>query len=141
MLFGAIIRSFTDSNLLPYSINPIEPGFYTHSPGLWIGIFFLIVACLFVAKKLFGGKSDHVKIFGAIGFLLMLIALAFYILLSPDLFFIFYSAAIIFIASAAVIWLASKFINPFRGDHLNYLAVVGQAIDGIGTVLITTAKN
>lgn len=141
LILGTIIRCFTDSGLLPYSISPLAPGFYTHSPGLWMAIFFLIVAALSFSKELFWGKSGPIRIFGATGFLLMLIALAFYLSLSPDLFFIFYSVAIILIAGAAIIGLASKFIKSFRGDYFNYLAVAGQVIDGIGTVLITISKN
>jgi len=141
LIFGAIIRSFTDSNLLPYSINPLELGFYTHSPGLWIGIFSLIMAALFASKKLFEGKFDYVKVFGAAGLILMSLSLIFYFSLSPDILFILFSILIIFIASVIVVLFASKFIKPFKGDYFNYLAVIGQAIDGIATVLITIAKN
>ncbi|HZX19510.1 MAG TPA: DUF63 family protein [archaeon] len=140
-IFGTIVRSFTDSGLLPESINPLDLGFYTHSPGLWIGLFFLMIVSLFVSKKLFEKRFDFVKVFGLFGVFLAIVASVMFLSLSPDLVFVLLTCIAIGIALLVVFFLLKFLFADFKFDVLNSLAILGQMIDGIATVIITNVKN
>lgn len=141
LLFGTIIRSLEDSGKLPYSINPLEIGFYTHTPGLWVFIAFLIILAIVGLKKLAKGRFDYrtgVFLFGLAFFLASLFFL-FPLAVSFEAFA--FTVFLIALTSIASI-IAAKFLyKQFGENRLNHLAVVGQAIDGPSTIVSTVFYN
>ncbi|MBI4209974.1 MAG: DUF63 family protein [Candidatus Diapherotrites archaeon] len=138
LVFGTLIRTFQDSGLLPYTLNPLELGFYTHTPGLWYAIIILMIASVFAGRKLFPATEKDDRAFGIFGTILLVSALAFYFTLPIDLAILAGTILAIAIVSAIAIFLASKFLKGFADDGLNSLAVIGQAIDGVSSYIATT---
>lgn len=137
LIFGTLIRTFEESNLLPYSLNPLELGFYTHSPGLWIVMFLFIISMVFIFKRTFGANNKEFLVpFGVFGSVLMLIAFAILFFGGIDFGLLITMLFWISVLSFLSIWVANKIIKGFRGNYLNYLAVIGQAIDGVSSVFV-----
>ena len=78
LLFGTVIRALEDSGFLPYSFNPLEIGFYTHTPGLWVFIAVLIIVSFVFFKKFFEEKkTDYRNAAGLFGSTLFVFSLFF----------------------------------------------------------------
>lgn len=142
VLAGSSFRILEDLGFLPRSCNPIEPSFYTITPGVYIlfgaiTIFALIVS-LWLSKKT--GKS-HTRYFGAIGALLaapfVLMALLFF--KNPSAFFLI--AAIWAGVTLATVFAVKKLWKNLFDNRQNILVVAGQALDGTATFVATQLLN
>ena len=141
VLFGATFRVLEDLALLPRSCNPLELGFFTYTPGIYIATFALVIISLIVAK-LVAKKSgkDFNTIFGAIGVVLVLPLIGFHFLQ-----FRAWEGFLAVVAGTATITAAVYYLVPrlhknlkgFFKDGLNTLAVGAQALDGTATFVAT----
>lgn len=139
LLFGTIIRAFEDFGALPYSFNPLEIGFYTHTPGLWIMIASLIIISLLLIKKKFDKiEKNFVTPYGIFGLSLFSISLFLFFLNLKQAFPFIIGIVFILAVSLIGILIGNRFVSGFKGQKLNYLAVLGQGIDGSSTYIGTT---
>lgn len=141
LLFGTIIRAIQDSGKLPYSINPIEQGFYTHTPGLWIFIAVLIIPSIVLFKKLAKESFDYRIWVFLLGLIFFIIGSFFFLPLAVNFDAFAFTVFLIALTSAVSI-LAAKFLyQKFSENNLNQLAIIGQAIDGPSTIVSTVFYN
>jgi uncharacterized membrane protein len=137
ILLGATLRIFEDLHLFPRACNPLDPAFYTLSPGIYIaiGAFTILSLALSIetAKRL---KREPLAFFGAIGliaFLLAALALSPHIVQWPLLGLVL--AATILLVGLAT--LATRFYPPTRKllhqNPQNQLVLFGQLLDGMAT--------
>ena len=135
ILFGSSARVLEDMGLLPRSFSPLEFGYYTYTPGIYIAVGLLTIASLFIARALSvkTGISFY-KILGSIGLVLALPVVGFEALrfraLEGFVGIVLGAAALTGVVCVAVrsLWWKSFFENK-----LNVLAVAGQALDGVAT--------
>ena len=52
ILLGAALRVLEDMHLLPRSFTPLEPGYWVITPGIYISIAVVTIACFFIAQIL-----------------------------------------------------------------------------------------
>ncbi len=135
ILFGSSARVLEDMGLVPRSFNPLEFGYYTYTPGIYLAVGLLTILSLFVARLASRktGQSFY-KILGGIGL----------VLATPIVIFEFqhFKAAegfALIVAGAGALALLTCFAlqrlkwKDFFGNKLNALAVAGQALDGFAT--------
>tara|TARA_Y100000310_G_C20594382_1_gene769731 strand:- start:397 stop:1242 length:846 start_codon:yes stop_codon:yes gene_type:complete len=118
-------------------LNPLSPGFWFFTPGVWFSTFILVIIGLLIARKLKG--TEYHKTFGVIGIIFLIPFLL--------LDFLHFSNWIPFLGTVVLI-LAIMFVIKFVVDRftktglmknkLNILAVGGQVVDGTATVVATT---
>lgn len=142
VLAGSAFRILEDLRILPRSCSPLDPSFYTITPGVYIlfGIVTImaLLVSLWMSKKT--GKN-HLHYFGIIGILLA----------SPfALASIFFFKNILGFAFIALMWSAVTFITYLlvKGigknwflDKQNILLVAGQSLDGTATFVATQLLN
>lgn len=138
ILLGVSLRAINSARLLPFiykTTNPLEPGFWTFTPGVWLLVFLLAIFSLAISRKAKG--KDYHRLFALLG-------IAFCFL--PVLFcFINFTNWLAFIASMALITFltfAFKFIakqfTKMLENKMNLLAVAGQLVDGSATAVAIT---
>ncbi len=135
ILFGSSARVLEDMGLLPRSFNPLEFGYYTYTPGIYIAVGLLTIASLFIARFLSPKTGiSFYKILGGIGLVLALPVVGFEVLrfraLEGFVAIVLGTGVLTGVVCLAVrsIWWKSFFENK-----LNVLAVAGQALDGVAT--------
>ncbi|MFH0714883.1 MAG: DUF63 family protein [Candidatus Diapherotrites archaeon] len=138
IVLGGAVRALENIRLLPRSANPLELGFYTITPGIYLAVgLFVIIALLF---SLWLGQKigrDYVWIFGLIGTAVALPVLIFDLLLFQS-WFGAAEAVLLAVVLSSVAWLALKKWKPsFGKDMLSLLAIAGQALDGSTTFVAT----
>ncbi|MFH0714241.1 MAG: DUF63 family protein [Candidatus Diapherotrites archaeon] len=138
VLLGGSARVIEDLHVFTRSANPLEPGFYTLTPGIYIAVGLFTIAALllslFLAKKF---RVEYWKPFAAIGIVSFLPFLAFDLLRFQEWTGFFEVVALAVLISLAV-WSAMKKWKPsFGKDKLNLLAIAGQALDGSATFVST----
>ena len=138
VLLGSTFRILEDLKILPRAADPLNPAFYTITPGIYIAIgLFTILALIFslwLSKRI---NKDAVHIFGAIGLAAAIPFIAFDFLnfKEPFYFGLILVAWLIVMALAYVI--AKKIRPALVADNLNILAVGGQTLDGTATFVAT----
>ena len=138
ILLGISVRIFEDLRILPRSANPLEPGYYLISPGIWIFIGLLtIFALLFsvlLAKKV---KQPYLKIFGIIGLVLCIPAVLTALLQFTEwlgFFLVLFTATALTLAAIKLSSLKNKILE----SNLNRLTLFGQTLDGAATFIATS---
>lgn len=135
ILLGVSLRAINSAKLLPFiykTPNPLEPGFWTFTPGVWLLVFSLAIIALEISRKI-KGNAYH-KLFALLGIA--------FCSLPVLLCFINFTNWLAFIACLVLIaflTLALKFIaKPFTNfleNKINLLAVAGQLTDGSATAV------
>jgi len=142
IVFGSGLRVLEDIGLLERSCNPLNAGFYTGTPGIYLMVFLIAVLGLGISK--FVGRkmswSFH-KIFAEIGLLFALPVLGVLALDFPE--WIAVTGTVFFIAVVvAVVYAIMRVVRKeFWKDKLNLLAVASQSIDGVTTFVATQFYN
>lgn len=134
ILLGSTVRIFEDMQLLERSCNPLELGFYTISPGIYIAVGLFAIFSLIISMKL--GKRygiDRLRFFGIFGYLVALpIAFVLLISLRNPIEFLFVYFIVFFIV--VILYCVFKFFNlELFHNKLNIAALAGQALDGAAT--------
>jgi len=139
VILGSTFRVLEDMSLLPRSCNPLELGFYTYTPGIYIFTFaitILMLALSWVISK--RNDGDFYKLFGSIGVILMAPIVAFN-LLNFEAWPGFFAIVIGVIAITGITYFVMKKVKEgFFKDNLNLLAVSSQLLDGTATVIATS---
>lgn len=140
ILLGISARAINSADLLPFiqkTANPLELGFWTFTPGIWISVFLITVAGLLIAKMWSKGNGEKFyRIFLGIG---MVFALPPFLFLLAN--FVEWTGFLIAVAAVAVVFFAVKMFvdvfmkNGLMKDKLNQLAVLGQALDGTASAV------
>src|SRR3989344_2543572 len=138
VLFGSTIRILEDLKIFPRAADPLNPAFYTITPGIYIAVgTFTILALIFslwLSKKI---NKDAIKIFGIIGIAAAIPFVAFDFLNFKEPFY-FALILVAWIAVMALSYFIAKKLKPeLVNDNLNLLAVGGQALDGTATFVAT----
>lgn len=142
ILFGIGIRVVEDMGLLPRSHLFWELGFWTVTPGIWAMVAMVVIAGLVIARKLENktkfGFNGVVAGFGCL-FALPVVVFDMMNFVVWDWFFAILAGVVLV---TGVVWLAvEKVQKGFFNDRLNILAVGGQAMDGVATVIATQALS
>ena len=138
ILLGAALRVLEDMHILPRSWNPMEAAYYLVTPGIYLLIAAVTIACLFIA--LFISKkfnfSFH-KVFAGIGLILALPIVVFE-LISFQAWLGFFAAITMVIAIVGALIFAFRKLNwVLLKDGLNQLALASQVLDGSATFVAT----
>jgi len=142
ILFGIGVRVIEDMGILPRSHLFWELGFWTVTPGIWIMVAVVVIAGLVLAKKLENkakfGFHGILAGFGALFALPVLLFNMAQFVAWPWFFAILAGVVLV----TGLVWLAvGRLKEGFFKDRLNALAVGGQAMDGVATVIATQALN
>ncbi|MBU0661881.1 MAG: DUF63 family protein [Candidatus Diapherotrites archaeon] len=142
ILVGISFRILEDLHLLPRSPFPWEIWYYTISPGIWILIGVLTVACLLIARKIAAAKNqDFLKIFGGIGFVLWLPLLALNLMHFTEWGGFAAIAIFTLLLTGIVVFITNRIKPSIFADKLGIFALGGQALDGTATVVATAYYN
>ena len=138
VLFGSTIRILEDLKIFPRAADPLNPAFYTITPGIYIAVgTFTILALIFslwLSKKI---NKDAIKIFGIIGIAAAIPFVAFDFLNFKEPFY-FAIIVIAWLLIMAIAYFIAKKLKPeLVMDNLNILAVAGQGLDGTATFVAT----
>ena len=142
ILFGITIRILEDVHIVERSINPLEFGFYTYTPGIWLLTAAVTIAALFasllIAKKI---RKDSYLVFAIIGAIIAAPIFIWNLLLFREWFWFFGIIALVAIIVSAVLLIFKFAKHRLFKDKLNILALCGQALDGTTTVIATQILN
>ena len=138
VLFGSTMRILEDLKIFPRAADPLNPAFYTITPGIYIVVgTFTILALIFspwLSKKI---NKEAIKIFSAIGIAVAIPFVVFDFLNFKEPFY-FALILLIWIIVMTVAYLIAKKLKPeLVSDNLNLLADGGQALDGTATFVAT----
>lgn len=134
ILLGSSARLIEDLRLVQRTCDPMQPGFWLVTPGIYIAVgllaIFALAFSIWLGKKF---KKDSIKAFGIIGAIACIPFLAFVFLNYAQLagfgmillFFAVFFAVVYFILKA----LKVKILE----DSLNRLVFAGQLLDGTAT--------
>ncbi|MFH1240081.1 MAG: DUF63 family protein [Candidatus Diapherotrites archaeon] len=138
VILGSTFRVLEDMHLLPRSCNPLELGFYTYTPGIYIFTFAITILMLVLSWKISKrNNGDFYKLFGSIGVILMAPIVAF-LLLNFRAWPGFFAVIIGVVAITGIMYfIMTKFRKDFFKDRINLLAVSSQLLDGTATVIAT----
>mgnify|MGYP001562544169 CR=1 FL=1 len=143
IVLGSTLRVFeeTYSNVFLFarSANPLELGFYTITPGIYIAIgVFAILSLLFsiwASKKI---NKPTTTIFGIIGIIPAAIIVLYELTKLTRLFefaFVFFALAIVL----GILYIVLNFLKlPIFKDKLSIMAIAGHSMDGIATFTALT---
>ncbi|MBI5554033.1 MAG: DUF63 family protein [Candidatus Diapherotrites archaeon] len=138
ILFGTLLRALNELGIFSQTLNPLEIGFYTFTPGVWIGTALITVCGLLLARRFsFGGLSFEQK-FGLIGFLVVLPVLLFSLLNWTEVWHFVIAAILVAAVVVAVYVIVRHFRPAFFSDRLNLMAIIGQALDGTASFYAIT---
>ena len=142
ILAGSSFRILEDLRILPRSCSPIDPGFYTITPGVYIlfGVLTItaLLASLWLSKKT--GKN-HVYYFGVIGALLAVpfVLASIFFFKNPTAFFMIVTVWIA--VTTITVFVAKKLWKNLLDNRQNILVVAGQSLDGTATFVATQLLN
>ncbi|MFH1545117.1 MAG: DUF63 family protein [archaeon] len=134
ILLGSTVRIFEDMHLLERSCNPLELGFYTISPGIYIAVGLFAIFSLIVSMKL--GKRygiDRLRFFGVFGYLVALPITFFHLLQLRNPIEFFFVYFLVFFIVVILYYVFRHFDLELFKDKLNIAALAGQALDGAAT--------
>lgn len=140
ILLGTSFRILEDLRILPRSPFPWEAAYYTVTPGIWMLIGVLTIACLLIARKIAQAKKLEFELaFGAIGLGLCLPFIAFDIMHFTEWAGFFAILAVASTLTAAAYFAAKRFAPSLFAEKLGIFALAGQALDGCATVVATSS--
>ncbi|MFH1225020.1 MAG: DUF63 family protein [Candidatus Diapherotrites archaeon] len=140
IMLGITFRILEDLHILPRSPFPWEVWYYTISPGVWILIGLVTIACLLIARKIANAKKlEFESVFGGIGLGLCLPFLVFDMLQFTELAGFLAILAAASALTAAAYFAAKLFASPLFAEKLGIFALAGQALDGCATVVATSS--
>lgn len=138
ILLGSAIHVLEDMHLLLRSPNPLELGYYFVTPGIYLMVAAITLACLFasiaVSKRM---KKDFFKIFAGLGLIFALPITAFEIINFQAWLGVLAVIAMVLAATAVLFFLFRALKQKLLQDRLNLLAVASQALDGCATFVAT----
>ena len=135
ILLGSTIRVLEDMHLLPRSPSPFELGYWVITPGIYVSVAVVTIACLFAAMWLAKKKGwEFEKVFGAIGVGLAAPIALFELTVFkawPGFIAVF---ALVAVLAGALIFVFNRFtkLELLKG-RLNQLVLVSQLLDGSAT--------
>ncbi len=146
ILIGTALRAINSARLLPgigKTLNPLELGFWTFTPGVWFAIFGLVIVGLIIAwqaeKK---NKMEFNKALGITGIIFAVVPVLFVLAnFSNWSGFILVSLAIIAISGAIAIALKKIKATEKLTTKMNLFAMAGQVIDSSATVFAVFTLN
>ncbi len=134
ILIGVTLRSLNSFGLFHKTINPLDFGFYTFTPGVWILTAFLTILGLiiarFVSKKI--GKEFELML-GVIGFVFYTPLLLLYLFNFVNAFSFIASLVLIGLVSFIAFKIITLFKKSFFKEKLNLTALIGQVMDSTAT--------
>lgn len=136
ILFGTSLRVLEDQRILLRSANPLEPGFYILTPGIWILTFVLVIIGIVLGKK-FGkqNKEREQKITMIFGLILALPIFLFNLFNGEELAGALGIIALTALVCGAIFFLAKKFSWRFLENPLAKTAFLGQVLDTSATFI------
>ena len=139
ILLGAGIRVLEDLHLLPRSFSPLEAGYWVITPGIYVSIAVVTIACFFIARMLSQNMQwNFNKTFAGLG-----IVLAAPVIIFEIMNFLAWGGVIMVLALVAVILgtvvlLFNKFTKyEIMKSNLNILVLASQLLDGNATFVST----
>ncbi len=145
ILFGTTLRALTAAStagktVLPFLVktaNPLEPGFWTFTPGVWFLTFGVTISFLFLSRALAKRlKADYHKIFAFLGLIASAPALVLNFFNFSNWTGFFAVIVLVAIISGLVVFLFNYvFKIKLLRNGLNVMAMSGQAIDGTATLV------
>ena len=138
VLFGSSFRVLNDIGIFTKTCDPLNPAFYTFTPGIWLLTAAITIAAMLVSKRISAGDDEkfHKYFMGAgFAFALPVIAYEFTVFRAWDGFVMAFAIAgaltALAVALARIRW------KELFNDRLNILVVAGQALDGSATFVAT----
>jgi len=141
VILGSTVRIFEEAHssvyLIGRSANPLEPGFYFLSPGIYIMIGIITIASLLISLKIGKIKKlNSLTIFRNIGIILAapVVIWHFFHFTHPEAFLgiILTTTAV----TCGVVFIYNKTKNKLFRDKLNIMALASQTLDGSATSII-----
>lgn len=113
------------------TVNPIEPGFWFFTPGIWILTFVLVIIGLLIARV---DKKLNTKNLMYFGILIMLAPLLFNLITFNNWPIVIFLLILIILISYGLCYIINKFTKyKILEDKLNFYIVLGQGFDGIAS--------
>ncbi|MDP2974396.1 MAG: DUF63 family protein, partial [Candidatus Diapherotrites archaeon] len=131
ILLGSAVHVLEDMDFLLRSWNPLELGYYFVTPGIYLLVAVVTIACLFIS--LFVSKKfnkDFHKIFAFIGLVFAAPVVLFELMNFKAWHGFFYVVAMLLAIVLALIILGKLLKSRILQDNLNRLAIASQALDG-----------
>jgi uncharacterized membrane protein len=119
--------------------NPLQIGFWFFTPGVWILTFAIVLAGLLIAQV--WKELNHNRLF-AFGLIIALPLVLFNFINFNNWIWFIGTLILIIITTYTIIQLIDK-LTPYKilEDSLNIFIIMGQAIDGIASVVAITFFN
>ena len=134
IVFGSTARVIEDLGIFQRSMNPLEFGYYTYTPGIYIAVGLLAIASLFVSRFLSAKmKIDFYKLFAGIWILFALPVVCFNLLYFKVWAGFFGILALAAVLTYFIIFVYQKLGKKLFEDNMNKVALFGQALDGGAT--------
>ncbi|MFH1588445.1 MAG: DUF63 family protein [Candidatus Diapherotrites archaeon] len=142
ILIGTTLRALNAAGLFNKTINPLDFGFYTFTPGVWLFTFFLVLIGLLIAfitaKKI---NKEFELILGVTGLIFFLpvlfIALPNFTQVMPFIYSLLLVLIIVIVSKYAI----ELFLKNFFKEKLNLTVLAGQAMDAGFTAYAITFCN
>ena len=138
ILLGVSLRAINSARLLPFiykTPNPLELGFWTFTPGVWLLVFALTIFGLIISRKLKG--KDYHKLFASLGIAFCFLPVLFCFINFTNWFAFIACLALIAFLTFAFKFIAKQFTKMLE-NKMNLLAVAGQLTDGSATAIALT---
>ncbi|HLC79131.1 MAG TPA: DUF63 family protein [archaeon] len=141
VVFGSAFRVLNDIGIFSKTCSPLEFGFYTFTPGIWLLTAAITIISLLIAKKLAKNEEQFPLYFGGLGLLFALPVVIFELSIFEE-----WQGAAIVVALSTAITFATKFAvelkyKNFFSNKANILVVAGQVLDGSATFVATHIFN
>lgn len=143
ILFGSSFRVLEDMGIFARSVNPLEFGYYTYTPGIYIAVALITLIALkisrFLSRKY---KMDVYKTFAGIGLLFAVPVVLFEFSQFQAWEGFIYIIGLVLVATYLTVAIVKKLLkNKLLDDNLNKLALAGQALDGFATYVAIGVYN
>ena len=138
ILLGSALRVLEDMAFLPRSWNPLELPYYFVTPGIYLLIAIVTIACLalslFLSKRL---NKGFARVFAFVG-LVLSVPIALFEIVNFHAWLGVFSVLLLTATIVLVLILAFKKLSvALLRDRLNVLALASQALDGSATLVAT----
>jgi len=138
ILLGVSLRAINSAKLLPAihkTLNPLEPGFWTFTPGVWFLVFSLAIFGLAISRKLKG--KDYHRLFASLGIIFCSLPVLFCFANFTN-WFAFAACPVLITFLALVLKFVAKRFTKLLENRMNLLAATGQLADGSATAIALT---
>ncbi len=135
ILLGAALRVLGDMRLLPRSFSPLELGYWVITPGIYVSIAVVTIACFFIARALSQriGRDFH-RVFAGLGVVIAAPIVVFEIVNFLAWGGVAIVLALIAVLLGTVVLLLNKFTKSrLMKSKLNILVLASQLLDGNAT--------